>query len=322
MVIEPIPIVIDIRPYCGASRSWNTEILACKISQHLNQYIVLDLRQEGWDIVENGIEQVVKNIADELNIPYKNIKFRSSDKLCKSQVFEHELNTDYVDFFTRFFRVEDIKVPIANNYGLFCGRGTNERLYSFWKHKNWQYTNYGKSSLHVKSIENIDECDTDYVQFLCEHNEKWQDIKNIVPYTDLDHTIGPVHNMPECTQAKFWNKIYNDITIEIVCETSTSQGNCFITEKTLRPIVYGRLFMIVGSPKFEAHLKELGFDIFDDILDKTYDNESGYIRIDNVFNSLKKFLSTNFNFQNILPRLKANQERFKANQERFKVFQE
>ena len=79
-------MVIDIRPYCGASSCWDTEILACKISQYQNQYIILDLNYEGWDIVENGIEQVVKNIADELNIPYKNISFVSSDRFCKSKV--------------------------------------------------------------------------------------------------------------------------------------------------------------------------------------------------------------------------------------------
>jgi len=304
-------MVIDIRPYCGVSSCWDTEILACKISQYQNQYIILDLNYEGWDIVENGIEQVVKNIADESNIPYKNISFVSSDRFCKSKVFDHKINKECVNGLTRTVTVQDISIPIANNYGLFCGRGTNERLYSFWKHKNWQYTNYGKASLHA-SLENTNECDSDYVQFLCEHNEKWQDIKDLLPYTDLDHTLPLGANQEECTSPKFWNKIYNDVTVEIVCETNTTADTFFITEKTLRPIVYGRLFMVIGSPKFEAHLKELGFDIFDDILDKTYDNERGYIRIDNVFNSLKEFLSTDFNFQNILPRLKANQERFKV----------
>jgi len=303
-------MVIDIRPYCGASSCWNTEILACKISQYQNQYIILDLKIEGWDIVENGIEQVVKNIADELNIPYKNISFVSSDRLCKSTVFKHTLKLGDLIYlnFACDFSVQNISIPIANNYGLFCGRGTNERLYSFWKHKNWQYTNYGKASLHA-SLENTNECDSDFVQFLCEHNEKWQDIKDLLPYTDLDHTLPPGSNQEEATSSKFWNKIYNDVTVEIVCETNTTADTFYITEKTLRPIVYGRLFMVIGSPKFEAHLKELGFDIFDDILDKTYDDKSNYLRIDSMFRSLEKFLSTDFNFQNILPRLKANQQK-------------
>ena len=66
-------MVIDITSFCGASSCFNTEMLACKIAQHRDQNIVLDLEHEGWDIVENGIEQVVKNIADALDIPYTQI---------------------------------------------------------------------------------------------------------------------------------------------------------------------------------------------------------------------------------------------------------
>ena len=305
MVIEPIPIVIDIRPYCGASRSWNTEILACKISQHLNQYIVLDLRQEGWDIVENGIEQVVKNIADELNIPYKNIKFRSSDKLCKSQVFEHELNTDYVDVFTRFFRVEDIKVPIANNYGLFCGRGTNERLYSFWKHKNWQYSNRGKASMHL-DISTISEWDSEFTSFICEYNENWQNLIPVLPYSDIDSYIKPPIIFGNSYDTDMWKRVYSELTIEIVVETTQTPDTFFITEKTFRPIAYGKLFLVIGSPLFEQNLKRMGFDIFDDIIDKSYDSESSYIRVDTVFKSLGRLLRNPIDMNTLLPRLEAN----------------
>ena len=58
-------VTINLAEYCGASHSRNVEILACKIAQHKDEKILLDLHVEGWDIVENGIEQVVKNICDE-----------------------------------------------------------------------------------------------------------------------------------------------------------------------------------------------------------------------------------------------------------------
>ena len=86
-------VTIDITPYCGASRNWNTEILACKIAKNCNEKILLNLKHEGWDIVENGIEQKVKNICDELKIPYTQIEFRSNDRLCKSKTFKHMSNT-------------------------------------------------------------------------------------------------------------------------------------------------------------------------------------------------------------------------------------
>ena len=74
-------VKIDLTKYCGAAHSRDVEILACKIAQHKDEKIILDLKMEGWDIVENGIEQKVKNICDELNIPYTQVEFTSSDRL-------------------------------------------------------------------------------------------------------------------------------------------------------------------------------------------------------------------------------------------------
>jgi hypothetical protein len=109
------------------------------------------------------------------------------------------------------------------------------------------------------------------------------------------------------TGSKVWDEIYNDISIEIVCETNTTADTFFVTEKTSRPIAYGRLFMVIGSPEFEQNLKQMGFDIFDDIIDKSYDTESSYIRVDAVFNSLGELLCNPVDMQALLPRLQANQ---------------
>jgi len=299
-------VTIDITNYCGASHIRNIEILACKIAQHKDEKIVLDLGPEGWDIVENGIEQKVKNICNELNIPYTQIEFSSSDRLCKSTVFKHQLNKDY-NIFLNCFDIQSIELPSANKYGLFNGRATNERLYSFWKHKNWQYSDRGKASMHL-DINTVTEWDSDFTSFICEHNERWQSLVSILPYSDTGEKINPANaNFEVMTGSKVWDEIYNDISIEIVCETNTTADTFFVTEKTSRPIAYGRLFMVIGSPEFEQNLKQMGFDIFDDIIDKSYDTESSYIRVDAVFKSLGELLCNPVDMQALLPRLQANQ---------------
>lgn len=296
-------VTIDIRNYCGASHIRDVEILACKIAQHKDEKIVLDLKEEGWDIVENGIEQKVKNICNELNIPYTQIEFRSSDRLCKSTVFKH--TTKYYGSFIHGFGLQPIKLPSANKYGLFYGRATNERLYSFWKHKNWQYSDRGKASMHLDP-DTVTEWDSDFTSFICEHNERWNSVKNILPYTDLDHALTPADNLDEAMSPILWNDIYSDISIEIVCETNTTADTFFITEKTFRPIAYGKLFLVIGSPEFEQNLKRMGFDIFDDIIDKSYDSESSYYRVDAVFKSLGKLLQNPVDMTALLPRLETN----------------
>jgi hypothetical protein len=103
-----------------------------------------------------------------------------------------------------------------------------------------------------------------------------------------------------------WKKNYKDIAVEIVMETNQTPDTFFITEKTFRPIAYGKLFLVIGSPKFEQNLRRLGFDTFNDIIDKSYDTESSYIRVDAVFKSLGELLRNPVDMQELLPRLEKN----------------
>ena len=299
-------VTFDITPYCGAAHTRDIEILACKIAQCKDEKIVLDLQHEGWDIVENGIEQKVKNICDSLAIPYNHIEFKSSDKLCKSKTFKHKVNTKYATFFSKLFKSSDTVLSDTFNYGLFCGRATNERLYSFWKHKNWQYSSLGKSSMHLDTS-SLTEWDSDFTGFICEHNDHWQSLLPLLPYSDIGNYIKPPVIFGNSYNTDMWNDIYSDISIEIVCETNTTADTFFITEKTFRPIAYGKLFLVIGSPEFEQNLKRMGFDIFDDIIDKSYDSESSYYRVDAVFKSLGELLRNPADMQALLPRLQANQ---------------
>lgn len=299
-------VTIDITDYCGAAHSRDVEILACKIAQHKDEKIVLDLKHEGWDIVENGIEQKVKNICDELNIPYTQIEFTSSDRLCKSKTFKHTINPEYATFFSKLFKSSDIVLSDTFNYGLFCGRATNERLHSFWKHKNWQYSNCGLASMHL-DVNTVTAENSDFTGFICEYNECWNSLIPQLPYSDIDSYINPPIIFGNNTDVDLWKRAYSELSIEIVCETNTTAATFFITEKTFRPIAYGKLFLVIGSPEFEQNLKRMGFDIFDDIIDKSYDSESSYIRVDAVFKSLGELLRNPADMQALLPRLQANQ---------------
>jgi len=298
-------VTIDITNYCGAAHNRDVEILACKIAQYKDEKIVLDLKHEGWDIVENGIEQKVKNICNELTIPYAQIEFTSSDRLYKSETFKHTINPKYTTYFSDPFK-EITTVPSTKfNYGLFCGRATNERLYSFWKHKNWQYSNRGLASMHL-DISTVTEWNSDFTGFICEYNECWNSLVPQLPYSDIDSYIKPPIIFGNNTDVDLWKRVYSELMIEVVVETNQTPNTFFITEKTFRPIAYGKLFLVIGSPEFEQNLKRMGFDIFDDIIDKSYDIESSYYRVDAVFKSLGELLRNPVDIQALLPRLQAN----------------
>ena len=65
---------------------------------------------------------------------------------------------------------------------------------------------------------------------------------------------------------------YGDCFIDIVSESSTDVQ--YFTEKTVRPLVFGKPFILVGAPGANNRLKELGFQLFDELFD--YDLEPQY----------------------------------------------
>jgi hypothetical protein len=55
-------------------------------------------------------------------------------------------------------------------------------------------------------------------------------------------------------------------------DADQSQGT-FLTEKTFKPIKHGQPFVIVGPPGSVAQVKKMGYAVFDDQIDHSYDLE-------------------------------------------------
>lgn len=74
-------------------------------------------------------------------------------------------------------------------------------------------------------------------------------------------------------------QVYQDFLIDIVAETFTT-GNCFfITEKTVRPMLLKKPFVVFGSRDYLAYLRQLGFRTFNDFWDEDYDGYDGASRL-------------------------------------------
>jgi len=67
--------------------------------------------------------------------------------------------------------------------------------------------------------------------------------------------------------------IYNRTAYSVVAETCYSNEFVFFTEKTAKPIIAKRLFVMFAGQGYLARLRELGFKTFNDIIDESYDSE-------------------------------------------------
>jgi len=115
---------------------------------------------------------------------------------------------------------------------------------------------------------------------------------------------------------------WNSTLINVVTETTT-HTHTFISEKTWKPIVGLRPFMIVGDYKIYSYLKEYGIDTFDDIFGTGYEHPWVHKRIEWVISNLKKYSNSNLIdlYKELYPRLVKNklqlQEIFKINSSKY-----
>jgi len=118
-------------------------------------------------------------------------------------------------------------------------------------------------------------------------------------YSFLEYGIGlegPVTNydplVPPFPQRAYRPEWYNDTHFTLVAECfqyimDGSEDCVFITEKTMKPIMYGHPFVLLGDPHSLKNLESWGFNTFSELFDQLYDNETDFDkRLDMVVNQV------------------------------------
>lgn len=95
-----------------------------------------------------------------------------------------------------------------------------------------------------------------------------------------ENFVSSIHTLPnEFAQSLF----------SLVSESSISR--IFITEKTAIPLIMGQPFIVQGAPGFHSYLKDLGFELYTELFDYSFDRQLDYKKrteaiLENI-NSLK-----------------------------------
>lgn len=92
-------------------------------------------------------------------------------------------------------------------------------------------------------------------------------------------------------------QVYNKSKYSIIAETNYINNYSFYTEKTAKPIIAKRLFIMFSSSKTLANLKKLGFKTFDNVIDESYDSiENDEQRWEAAFAQITKLSKLNQDF--------------------------
>jgi hypothetical protein len=109
-------------------------------------------------------------------------------------------------------------------------------------------------------------------------------------YTVGNNTVGHTDQL-----AKF----YTDFLIDIVAETWTSGKTFFPTEKTVRPMLLKKPFVVFGSCDYLDYLHQMGFMTFNEFWYEDYDGYEGrerYLKILELIDTLSKKSLSELNY--------------------------
>jgi len=127
----------------------------------------------------------------------------------------------------------------------------------------WSYCNSGKFDdaecpIEVDSIDSLRGTIDDFL--------------DMVPYTS-DTLTNNERNNHGVIEPKYHTDSYCNVIMETHFDADQS-GGTFLTEKTFKPIKHGQMFFIAGAPGSLQTLRDLGYRVFDGVLDNSYDLET------------------------------------------------
>ena len=97
--------------------------------------------------------------------------------------------------------------------------------------------------------------------------------------------------------------------IQLISESTPNYF--FLTEKTVKPLLHGQLFLVAGSVGFHKKLENLGFKLYDEIIDYSFDSLISYEdRVKGIIKNLQNLKKSNWNeiYKKLEEKIKFNQQ--------------
>jgi hypothetical protein len=264
--------------------------------------ILLDLCSEGPSLTRLGVTDLISKYDLDVCIT------RWSNSI-ESVPYTRSLCNESSHFFPMSWHywIDEMQntSPTKYRFGLFLGRGCPSRnrilhdAVNIWPNKfllSKMATVYGdkwgmKLPPHISQCENVNEWFNDIAQM-----QTWLDTTTV---TSIDyHIIQDQYRIPEISSGEMAKSLfqhYPKFNIELVCETYTLGDTFFPTEKTIRPMVGNKPFIVYGPANYLNNLKRDKFKTFSHLWDESYDQLEGVARweaMTKLINSLAELPDT------------------------------
>lgn len=184
-----------------------------------------------------------------VNCKFKNIyQIGNIDELIPGKKYFIQYSSVLVKNFFKFYSEEDLRLSQTNfkTYLCYQNKSHHHRLFLTDKFIEYNLLDYGILTLNGS----LDIEENRQVQFMGGFSKSRED-----PYTLGNLSV--------------WNRCF----LNIVSETVYDNSSLFFTEKTFKPIIGLRPFLIFGSSKIVRYLKQKGFHIFNEYWNETFHDD-------------------------------------------------
>jgi hypothetical protein len=268
--------------------SWINEQVSAYQNQHgidfSTQQVILDCRMENIYVAQLGI-----SIIDRFSIPKENVKILISvPGFDYVQEYDYEFDRLAEINFCYFYddllkeNIDWKNIVVDTPFLSLSGRPTESRAV-FTKHLLDFFGEKSRASIGVTSHYPLSDKDLSLYKAIMHPYD--------FPFaqgTD-GKDLGDIHlqhNPPG-------QQLYRSL-VSLVHETNDHQhDHIFLTEKTFKVFAWHQLPIFVATPGHVAVVRSLGFDLFDDIIDHSYDTENASLHLHRmrIFSQLSTFLS-------------------------------
>lgn len=252
---------------------WNKDQLILNIAQNLNHdLIVLDLLAEGPCCKTCGIDDILDMSIDSLALNQDQFVIHTSNQKRSSTYREVRQGFCELEHCKTAWHLMESKkcLSLKTKFGMFIGRSNWKRL-GLASHLWHNYYHDVIMSFHFDPALDFFQHNFGLEEYLLEN---WLD-KDIIEFLSalplkIDQQTYPIlYN----GRALDLDSQYKDFFCEIVCETYFTGDTFFVTEKTWRPIMNRRPFVVQGPQSYLQNLHRLGFRTFSDWWSEGYDHD-------------------------------------------------
>lgn len=250
---------------------------------HPGQYVLIDVNSEGPALSPFGIYEILSKYS------YNYIFTRWPNPI-ETMPYGRAASGELSHFFgmSQRYWINEIPNTLSKRvFGLFIGRTSVSRncimydVHNKWrkkfllsKMKTHLNDNWNERLPHkIVKVDNLKHWGDTH---RCEKIKEWW---ASCPVTSIDDRhVWDQYGEPEVSAANCISSLlsyYNQFNFELVCETYALGTTFFPTEKTVRPIVGNKPFLVHGPVHFLRNLQKLGFKTFSGVWNEQYDDYEG-----------------------------------------------